>query len=494
MSKVLVRGLLHISIPEAKNLKNTDLNINPFKKNVSDASCEIKICNHQLLVTKVINNSLDPKWYSAKSVVPLCYPEGKLTLNVWDCDHIGKDLIGEATISLRPLNEKWQRNDWISLRSNRGLVLVGLKFIPFSSNEEKVFIEPLDIDYLYFEPRKGGSLQLYQDAHAPAKRNLFEDIVKTIEKANRFIYVSGWSVWTELEMKRDGDKRTIGELLKWKADQGVRVLVLIWNEKFSARLCSQLVGTHDSATLKFFSKTNVTAVAVRRKPDGHSELKEHLIETIYTHHIKTIVADCPKKGLQGYIGGLDLTDGRWDTPEHSLWSTLVTSHKTDFRNAFTDVTDKTGPREPWHDVHAAVDGYAALDLLQIFEERWKKQATDYVQNLIPFTEAELTQYMENAPKYGKIWHMQVLRSADSDSCLFKPKSSGLISFGNRTQDCSVHNGIIGLIRSCKKFIYIETQYLTGSALYWNRQSDTCAFNLVPVEICEQIVSRIATFQ
>ena len=32
-----------------------------------------------------------------------------------------------------------------------------------------------------------------------------------------------------------------------------------------------------------------------------------------------------------YVGGLDLTGGRYDSPEHNLFSTLKTDHLGDFR-------------------------------------------------------------------------------------------------------------------------------------------------------------------
>ena len=43
-----------------------------------------------------------------------------------------------------------------------------------------------------------------------------------------------------------------------------------------------------------------------------------MAKTVYTHHQKTVIADAEiadsdKRRLVGYIGGIDLTDGRWDT-------------------------------------------------------------------------------------------------------------------------------------------------------------------------------------
>ncbi len=58
--------------------------------------------------------------------------------------------------------------------------------------------------------------------------------------------------------------------------------------------------------------------------------------TLYTHHEKMLIVDAPSLGDQrivtSFVGGLDLCDGRWDTPTHSLFATLKTFHKNDFHN------------------------------------------------------------------------------------------------------------------------------------------------------------------
>ena len=78
-----------------------------------------------------------------------------------------------------------------------------------------------------------------------------------------------------------------------------------------------------------------------------------------------------------FIGGLDITNGRYDDPTFPLWSTLQTTHYMDFLNACTPgATQKTGPREPWHDCHARVEGPVAYDLVRNFEDRVKKQGSE----------------------------------------------------------------------------------------------------------------------
>lgn len=57
--------------------------------------------------------------------------------------------------------------------------------------------------------------------------------------------------------------------------------------------------------------------------------------TIYTHHQKSIIVDAAcgnRRKILAFVGGLDLCRGRYDTPQHELFSTLQTTHKDDYHN------------------------------------------------------------------------------------------------------------------------------------------------------------------
>ena len=84
------------------------------------------------------------------------------------------------------------------------------------------------------------------------------------------------------------------------------------------------------------------------------------------------------EGIKAFIGGIDITDGRFDNSNKSLFSSLQQPiHKDDFyQNCIPPdcVNKEKGPREPWQDIHACVTGDAAVDILQNFIERWHRQA------------------------------------------------------------------------------------------------------------------------
>jgi phospholipase D1/2 len=81
--------------------------------------------------------------------------------------------------------------------------------------------------------------------------------------------------------------------LKQKSSEGVKVLILLWNEKLSTeRHINGLMRTHDVETQEFFSGTNVECVLVQRAKYD-SLLSYEFVSTNYAHHQKTIVLDSP---------------------------------------------------------------------------------------------------------------------------------------------------------------------------------------------------------
>ena len=93
-------------------------------------------------------------------------------------------------------------------------------------------------------------MTLYQDAHVPdgclpnvmldhgmqyAHGKCWVDIFNAIRQAKHLVYIVGWSVWHKVRLLRDaghshGSDFTLGDLLKAKSQEGVRVLLLVWDD------------------------------------------------------------------------------------------------------------------------------------------------------------------------------------------------------------------------------------------------------------------------
>ncbi|KAK6274104.1 hypothetical protein POUND7_011187 [Theobroma cacao] len=404
------------------------------------------------------------------------------------------------------------------------------------------------VPFTFFRQREGCKVTLYQDAHISDGFNpkislsggklyepqrCWEDIFDAIDKAKNFIYVTGWSVYTEITLIRDprkekrGSSDTLGDLLIKKAADGVRVLLLVWDDRTSIDILKEegLMSTHDEETAHVFRYTAVHCVLCPRNPDNKKGIVEGIkIATMFTHHQKTLVVDSEipgseKRTVVGFIGGIDLCDGRYDTQDHPLFQTLNDIHHDDFHqpNFKNASIKKGGPREPWHDIHCKLEGPIAWDVLYNFEQRWLRQARWKKHLLFPLDKLEQmivrpNQIVHSDP--SETWSVQLFRSIDNGAVVGfpeKPEAAskfGLLSGKNNIIERSIQDAYINAIRRAKNFIYIENQYFLGSSFGWKTKginiekipdiagidieeiSDIAALNLIPKELSLKIVSKI----
>ncbi|KAF2549171.1 hypothetical protein F2Q70_00023341 [Brassica cretica] len=232
---------------------------------------------------------------------------------------------------------------------------------------------------------------------------------------------------------------------------------------------------------------------------------------MFTHHQKIVVVDSemPSRGgsqmrrIVSFVGGIDLCDGRYDTPFHSLFRTLDTVHHDDFHQPnFTGAAiTKGGPREPWHDIHSRLEGPIAWDVLYNFEQRWSKQGgKDILVKLRELSDIIITPSPVMFQEDHDVWNVQLFRSIDGGAAAGFPESpeaaaeAGLVSGKDNIIDRSIQDAYIHAIRRAKDFIYIENQYFLGSSFAWAADGitpeDINALHLIPKELSLKIVSKI----
>ncbi|XP_064116964.1 uncharacterized protein LOC135222708 [Macrobrachium nipponense] len=514
----LLRGFLYADLIEAENLPDCDtafFNIDP--KDLSDPFAQIKLGTSIICKTDFVNNDANPKWQESYRI-PVCHVADKLQVQVLDKDHVSAELLGEVTIRVEDLLDGETLEGWYPLTGCEGRINLKLNYVPKEAIEAT-----FEVPDCYFELREGCKVTPYQDAHCPplpifesiptASGETYDapcawtDLYKALNNAQRLIYVTGWSVYTETILVRGGDDcdhegkgETVGELLKRKASEGVRVLIMVWNEKMSNGVTQGFMGTHDEETRSYFEGSDVeVAVVPRVRLLGGltSFFQNQFAQTCYTHHQKTVILDVPPlegeelPRLQAFVGGLDITNGRYDTPEHELFRTLQNLHQGDFYNGVTTTTNEEGPREPWHDIHCRLDGPIVLDVLTNFTERWGQQVLDRHSRLLSISNEE---FLLDAPAVcdeGSLWNAQLFRSITSDSALFDfDKVSTIPKRKGKYVDDSIHRAYIHNIRRADSFLYIENQYFLGSAYSWNDEQGTKAHHLIPQEIAQRIVEKI----
>mmetsp|Transcript_10866 Transcript_10866/g.33312 ORF Transcript_10866/g.33312 Transcript_10866/m.33312 type:complete len:766 (+) Transcript_10866:183-2480(+) len=370
----------------------------------------------------------------------------------------------------------------------------------------------------YFPLRSGCKLTLYQDAHVlndelvqirngfnqcRQHRRTFEEISAAIKEAKHFVYITGWSVYSQLRLLRENaDKELhLGDLLLQKSREGCHVVIMIWDDFTNNNMIMKegIMATYDENTVRFFAGSKVKVAKVPRLDDGTNGVFGGLtVSSVFTHHQKSVLVDRAVPGrphqrrLVAFVGGLDLTTGRWDTPSHNLWKTLQTLHKGDFRQACMSADSVNGPREPWHDLHSCLEGDAAYDVYKNFEERCMRQGEEYLPlcdlRRPPFIRREEERQLIDRDPEG--WRVQVFRSIDERSACLDKRLDALVLKKGRLVDTSIQNAFVYQIRRAERFIYIENQYFLGSSHAWQSDANKKCTNIVPLELTRKIISMI----
>ena len=524
-----LHGTLEIEVRAAKKLPNMEGFHSKLvdKKDVTDPFVDVQLDKVRIIKTSVINNDLNPEWDEHYSVV-ICHQTANLRFLVKDKDHAYSEVIGEVDISSEELLDERKREGWYDIKTKsgsskgKGSLHIMAQFTKASSMPKSYEVPA------YFPMHNNCHVTLYQDAEVPPGLASFRglqdphggqhvpgrcwhDVYDTITSAKHVIFITGWAVWDKLQLFRgrdlQKDSRTLGELLIEQANKGVQVYVLVWSEFTSGSIVGDkgIMGTHDMETYNRFKDTAVhCALAPREisKNEFTDRLQNTFSSGAYTHHQKSIICDVDnpigsgKRRLVAFVGGLDLTGGRWDTPSHPLFSTILNEHNGDFLNNNAPTVSPTqGPREPWHDIHSRVEGPVANDVFQNFADRWEKQAEkdEGKIDMKVFANIDMTApapLPNNDP--NQAWNVQFFRSITSDSAKFNPKFTKMLnSKKGRTVDSSIAQAYVQMIRNAENFIYIENQYFMGSAFNWFQDNDTNCNHVIPIEIAQKIVEKIS---
>ena len=526
----VIRGELDIDIIGARNLPDTDnFFFSIFKKDLTDPFVCGYLGSTKILMTSVKDNNLNPVWREHFHI-QLCHRSDSLRFVVQDKDHAWSESIGEVVVSFYDLSNG-PVSGWYPIMDPRGCqqgqLQLRVTFQDAASLMVKYYQESLE-DILmnqykidsYFEMRTRCHVDLYSCArNIPHQVQLssgvvyqpgscFLDMYKAIIAAEKFIYITGWSVWTKLQMVRGEDVQALeteeehehcglnlGELLKMKSESGVKVLILVWSDLSSTVTGEGMMGTHDQETRTYFAGSGVECCLVSREVavGDLSDVINTGVAKSYTHHQKSIIADSKpaagdsRRTIVAFVGGLDITDGRYDTPDHPLFKTLTGIHQDDFyQGSAPEVGASEGPRQPWQDIHTRLTGSIAFDVCKNFTERWAKQARGRASLF------NLKSHKFNLEAETGNWNVQLLRSITDDSAVFRDDTRmyTLTIKKSRMIEDSINRAYIHTIRAAERFIYIENQYFLGSAYAWETDQKVTCHHTIPAEIAEKIVEKI----
>jgi phospholipase D1/2 len=173
----------------------------------------------------------------------------------------------------------------------------------------------------------------------------FNAVREAIRDAYHSVFILSWDIDSRVPLvpggADDGYPEPLGEFLKAVADErpDLHIYVLNWDFAMLYGLEREWLPVYKNGW------------------EGHDRIHFHMDgkhPMWSSHHQKIVVVD----DAVAFVGGLDLTSCRWDTPEHQNDHPLR-----------VDLSGK--PYGPFHDVQAVVDGEAARALGELVRERWR---------------------------------------------------------------------------------------------------------------------------
>ncbi|XP_051258187.1 phospholipase D1 [Dicentrarchus labrax] len=327
----------------------------------------------------------------------------------------------------------------------------------------------------------------------------FADLADALEQAKEEIYITDWWLSPEVFLKRPATDNywRLDEILKRKAEQGVKVCVLLYKE---VEMALGINSEHSKRTLMNMHPN----IKVMRHPDHVSS-----VVFLWAHHEKMVAID----QTVAFVGGLDLAFGRWDDSQYRLtdlgmteransvtdgkpkgdtgdngvadglqpiepdkqaeqdpgdltgntklwlgkdYSNFIRKDWVQLDKPFEDNIDRTQvPRMPWRDLSAAIHGKAARDVARHFIQRWNftkifknKYKDEFYPYLLPKSHCTADSLSFTVPGSTKA-KVQVLRSADR--------------WSTGTCENSILNAYIQTINNSEHYIYIENQFFISCA-------------------------------
>jgi len=245
----------------------------------------------------------------------------------------------------------------------------------------------------------------------------FAALENALRQATRSIFIIGWDFDARIQLRpQDGeDAPTLGEMLRKLVEERpeLEIRILVWS----------LAAFHaPGATIPL-----IFGAEWENHPRIHLRLDTH--HPIHAaHHQKIVTID----DTLAFIGGMDLTIGRWDTQKHI---------KKDPRRKWPDGTSYN----PVHDLQMALDGPAAKAIARVARDRWQEA----VGQKKPFTKpAEL--WPEGLSPGFRDIQVAVARTLPA-----RGRRKGVEEIAFLTDD---------LLRSAERSVYIEAQYFTAKRL------------------------------
>ena len=249
--------------------------------------------------------------------------------------------------------------------------------------------------------------------------DFFRAFRETVKHARRSVLIMAWDIDSRLKLVRDeepdGWPITLGDFLNSlvKRNRNLHVHVLDWD------------------FVMLFASDREWLPLYKQRWNGHRRLHFHLDDHHppgASHHQKVVVVD----DQVAFVGGLDLTLGRWDTTEHAA---------CDERRR--DLLTEPIP-QPYHDIQMMVSGPIATALGELARERWFRATGQKL----------------SAPRIrtrGNYWPDYITPDVENIEVAI---ARTVPEYEDQKEVREVERLVLDLIASARDSIYIEAQYFT----------------------------------
>lgn len=250
----------------------------------------------------------------------------------------------------------------------------------------------------------------------------FRAIYATISRAKHSIFVLSWDIDSQFRLLRgecpDQLPVRFGDLMNAivSRNKHLHAYILDWDFAMLYAMDREWLPIYK---LQWKTHRRLNFVLDNKHPVGAS------------HHQKVVVID----DSIAFSGGLDITKGRWDTPEHRA---------DDPRR----LEGEESHRRPYHDVQMAVSGAAAAALGELARERWRRAT----RHSIPGPESGMA---------AATWPDDLrvdIENVEIAIIRTEPEYNG------RSEVREVEQLFLDAIAAARHAIYIENQYLTANSI------------------------------
>ena len=246
----------------------------------------------------------------------------------------------------------------------------------------------------------------------------FDAFVRACERAERLIVILAWDFDSRTVLRYDENgkpRETLGEFLNQLCARKPRLRIRILDWDFPI-----VYGTDREYSPIF---------GLSWEPHRHIQFRfDDTHPVAGSHHQKIVTID----DKLAFVGGLDLTNKRWDSPRHAPGDPRRTFGEEGY--------------PPFHDVMLAVDGEAAQALCEVARNRWRAA-----------TRRKLRPVRASGDPWPDDMPIEMREVPVSISCTMP-------EVGERHGVRHIERLYLDMIQRARDYIYIENQYFTSDAV------------------------------